>query len=154
VETFWDRMKKEHGRCIQVGNDCHWIYEDGTVIRGREIPQIFEPPGDKLGNLRARRGYVEAQLKIEVAEFYKYRNEYLRDAQMHMASPAFVPSVPPEAVESLKAGKARILKLQEQLNKIDAKLPDQKHQQENAQRAQERDMEAMQRRLEIESVQL
>jgi hypothetical protein len=156
ARSFLEQFKKEHGNCVQVGDNL-LIYEDGFQLRGSSsrggLFQIIEPE-DELAALRGRRDYTAALLEKEEKDWHAFKSECEQQAQLHLQNPSFCPSAPHDAVEQLEAGKARIEKLRADLAKIEEQLPDNKVNQHQEERSQQRYSDALQHRNQISAVEL
>lgn len=147
-----EREKGKHGECIRIAYN-HVIYEDGTEIQGSDRGRtIYPAPTTKLGKLRARVRFLTYKHNQEFDEFEKFKNECESQITYHIRSPKFCPSVPEEALEQLKAGKARIDKLREEVERLEAQLPENKQKQEQADLERKRSAEMLDFKNKISSV--
>ncbi len=129
ANNSWEKFKSLHGEPIEL-RDGHYLFPDGyeLIHSGHGGVQHIEGPlpNDKVGHLNVRHRILSAKLANEEKAFNAARNEYLTQANAHMNSPSLVPAVPEEAIQCLERGRDRILKLREQIAKIEAKFPENK----------------------------
>lgn len=127
ANNSWEQFKSLHGEPVELRKG-HFLFPDGYELihssHGGGVQHIAGPlPDDKVGLLKVRHRFLTAQHDDEESKFTAARNDYLTQQNAHMASPAFVPAVPEEAIQCLERGRDRILKLREEIAKVESKLP-------------------------------
>jgi hypothetical protein len=127
---FRQRMGCEH---IQLGladgysdNGCvvgrgSFLFENGALSDG--VADHYEAPIEQVTLFRLRKHFIETKLKREVAAFSEFKASCEQQAGYHLSSPMTCPPPPANAVDQLRAGKARIEQLREQLTTLDRENP-------------------------------
>lgn len=123
---FKQRMKCE---CIQLGladgypdggrlvGRGSFLFQNGALSDG--VTNHYEAPVEQATLLRLRKHFIATKLKREIAAFDQFKASCEQQAGYHLSSPMTCPPPPANAADQLRAGKARIEKLRDELAAID-----------------------------------
>ena len=106
------------GGCI-VGRGL-FLFQNGAVSDG--VTNHYEAPVEQATLLRLRKHFIATKIKREVAAFDQFKASCEQQAGYHVRSPMTCPPPPANAADQLRAGKARIEKLREQLAAVDREI--------------------------------
>ncbi len=125
-EEFRQRQRCEHinlgTEVAQTGQEVNrYVFANGAYS---DATGHYDPPTDERARFTVQRDFLRAKLSREERAFRDFRQTVVNQASLHARYSNLPPGATPEAVEDLRRGQERILRLRALLAKVEAQLVD------------------------------
>jgi len=128
IETFDEFRQRQRCEHINLGSEVsgaghevnRYVFANGAYS---DSTGHYDPPPDEKVRLVVQRDFLKTKLRREERDFKEFRQTVINQASLH-ARYSNLPPITAQAVDDLRRGRERILRLREWLVKVEAGLID------------------------------
>jgi hypothetical protein len=128
IESFDEFRQRQGCEHINLGSEVsrtgetvnRFVFANGAYS---DSSGHYDPPDDTKVRLVVQRDFLKTKLSREERAFHAFKQDVVNQGALH-ARYSNLPAVTPEAVDQLRRGQERILRLRELLAKVEAQLVD------------------------------